>query len=676
MKVPNLAKRMSRGGGVSATVVLVAGVLVSDASALTIYRFGGDDLPPPPDAELEGVEFVRRSWLDPVDAERGGEVYQLDLSDRTIKPLHFDPDVNIAPTARDRGEGVRESTRQADQERAVDGDMATAWHPGQYLCANYNPNVVGSRACTRNTDYYAPGPPYYLGGGRRHISGGYGLGGWTFGLGGLYFIDKVRIVSGIEDDGAVMKSFKLVAASGWSLVGGSGPLARVFDEIAEVRNNTKTVLDIDFPAQKRFDFLSILHAEHNREWAVHEVEVYARGFVETASYTSEILAFDDGMAWGDMRWSAWQDPGAEVRIHTRSGHTEDQNKYWRHDGLGGKIQVADAQAYDNLALGEKAGFTYDLDNWTVWSAPYDLADSSGTPVASPSPRRFLQFKVDVIPVDESGGELEFLEFRVGEPLASRLVGEVSPTRAPVAEAAAFTYYLRPSITEDNPGFDGLEMRSTSIINGVRAVRLGDVDWPAAVRPLDADGAELPDFPAHRFELTLVDTKLVVADSGTPIEIDFDARVMRSGAPFEVRVLDSDQPLAVRQKVEPGDADSRIEGNTVAVATTATVTSLLLAQVSTPVVTPNGDGANDVATIAYDLVEIIGAAAVEIEIHDLTGRVVRRVHAGDDRVGHYERDWDGRDDAGTLVPPGIYLYRINVDTDRDDGARVGVINVAY
>ena len=661
------------------TIAFVAATLVGDASsALTIYRFGGDELPAPSEAELEGVQFIQRSWLEPVDEELGGEVYQADLSDGTLRVLRFDPDVNIAPTARHRGGGIRESTRLANDEKAVDEDLTTTWNPGQYLCANYNPNVVGSQPCYANTDYYAAGPPYHEGGkGQWFIGGGYGLGGWTLALGGMLYIDRVRIITGLEDDATVMSTFKLLANSGWSRLDGStGPVTRVYEVIADVRNNTGKILEYRFPSHKRFWYLSIIFGEHNREWAVQEVEVYARGCVDRTSYVSEIIDLEDDMAFGDLRWSSRQDPGTELRLHTRSGHTADQNKYWKHDGLGGRVQAEDAEAYDDLALGEEAGVTFDLDNWTFWSAPYDLADSSGTPVVSPSPRRFLQFKVDMIPTAESVAELELLELRVGAALASALVGEVSPTQAPVAVAEDFTYYLRPSITGDNPGFDGLEMRSSSVINGVKAVRIGGVEWPAEVIPLDAEGAVLPAFPTHRFELTLVDTKLVVADSGTPLEIDFEARVLRSGAPFDVRVFDTAQPLAVRQKVEPGDADTRFEGNVVTVSTTATVTSLLLTQVSPTVFTPNGDGVNDVATIAYDLLEIIGAATVQIEISDLTGRVVRRVYGGDDQVGHYERAWNGRDDAGALVPPGIYLYRVNVGADRDDGARIGVVNVAY
>ena len=111
-------------------------------------------------------------------------------------------------------------------------------------------------------------------------------------------------------------------------------------------------------------------------------------------------------------------------------------------------------------------------------------------------------------------------------------------------------------------------------------------------------------------------------------------------------------------------------------TTATVSSLLRGTVTPEVITPNGDLVNDVATISYDLLEIIAATAVRVEICDLSGRIVREVYAGNDQVGHYDRIWDGRDDSGKAVPPGTYLYRIDAGSDKDRTSMLGVINVAF
>ena len=660
-KASRTNRRLSRLPGTAMPAVLgilLAAALCGDLWALTIFRFGGEDLPAPEEAGQEGVEFIQRSWLDPVDEDVGGEVFQVDLANATIRPQYYGADENIALTAADRGEGVRESTRKEEQSAAVDGDLTTAWYPEQYLCASFDARQVASGRCTG--DYK-------------------GIDRWTFGLGGFFYIDKVRIISGLGDEAAIMTNFRVSAASGRvaSSTYGIASTRQVFNEMAEIRGNRSEFLDIEFPPHDRVDFINVQAAEHNREWAVYEIEVYARGYVQESSYVSEVIEFQRPMAWGDLKWSGSEESGAEVRIHTRSGNTLDQNLYWQYNGRGEKAPVQDAKTYKRLKLGERAGTSYDRDNWTFWSAPYDFADSTGTPVVSLGPRRFFQFKIDVIPSNEAGGELDYLEFRMSEPLASGLIGEISPTRVQIAEPSEFTYYLHPSIEGDLSGFDGLEVSTSSIINGVKALRIGERDWPFEVSPLDENGVELSGFPANRFELTFADTRLVASDSGTPIEIDFDARVLRSGAEFRVRVFDSNQPLAVRQKVSPGDANSLVEGNTLSVSTTANAELLLQTEVFPPVITPNGDQVNDTAQITYDLLEIIGDAGVSIEISDLSGRVVRQVYAGRDLVGNYEREWDGRDDAGEVVPPGIYLYRIQVDSDRDqEGVKLGLVNVAY
>ena len=93
-------------------------------------------------------------------------------------------------------------------------------------------------------------------------------------------------------------------------------------------------------------------------------------------------------------------------------------------------------------------------------------------------------------------------------------------------------------------------------------------------------------------------------------------------------------------------------------------------------TPNGDEHNDVVGLEYSLVELTDPSWVEVAVWDLSGRRVRQVYEGLDDVGIYERMWDGRDASGRLVPPGLYLYRVSVDTDRQTVEVVKPLHVAY
>ncbi|HHS50297.1 MAG TPA: T9SS type A sorting domain-containing protein [candidate division Zixibacteria bacterium] len=67
--------------------------------------------------------------------------------------------------------------------------------------------------------------------------------------------------------------------------------------------------------------------------------------------------------------------------------------------------------------------------------------------------------------------------------------------------------------------------------------------------------------------------------------------------------------------------------------------------------------NATTKIAFD---IPSDSHVELEIFDIQGRLVRRLVSGDTPAGFHSVIWDGRTDAGSSAPSGVYLYRIRTD----------------
>ena len=65
-----------------------------EALALIIYRFGGEDLPLPPEVGSDGVEFKLLSWAD-LDPSLGGEAIEVEMEGDEIRPLKWDPNFNI-----------------------------------------------------------------------------------------------------------------------------------------------------------------------------------------------------------------------------------------------------------------------------------------------------------------------------------------------------------------------------------------------------------------------------------------------------------------------------------------------------------------------------------------------------------------------------------------------------
>jgi len=70
--------------------------------------------------------------------------------------------------------------------------------------------------------------------------------------------------------------------------------------------------------------------------------------------------------------------------------------------------------------------------------------------------------------------------------------------------------------------------------------------------------------------------------------------------------------------------------------------------------PARSGGNPATMIRYQLPE---AATVKLEIFNTLGQKVRTlVNRETQPIGYYNREWNGRNDAGNLLPSGVYFYR--------------------
>ena len=55
--------------------------------------------------------------------------------------------------------------------------------------------------------------------------------------------------------------------------------------------------------------------------------------------------------------------------------------------------------------------------------------------------------------------------------------------------------------------------------------------------------------------------------------------------------------------------------------------------------------------------------MRLELFDLAGRRVRSLVSGVLPAGEVSREWDGRDEAGHGVHPGVYFVRLTTPTHR-------------
>ena len=600
-------------------------------AAVTIYRFGGASLPPPAEASSPGVLFRQMDWAD-LDALKGGQSDRTQMDEELIGPLQLNPRTNIAP------ELLPGDPRLT---ALVDRDIETFWTAPAYDCGS------GRGQSTR-------------------CEGRYGQ-VINIDLEDQVFIDRILIVSGGHADPQFVNPVTVVKHLGIALsserLGGAGPQPPY---ILEVSDNKRSTLNLIIPSTEPSNGVQIALAQHPMPYEIVEVQIYAKGVTREASYTSNIIDFERPAVWGEVRWSLREAPNSSVILQTRNGEMAELFRYWQYTGIGDqKLEVTKAE-YGQLKRSQQAPPTRNLTGWNPWSARFDLAHEGGSrPPLYPRARRFLQFRLDFDSSWEQGPQLEFLEFRASEAAVQDVVGELDPIEVRAGAPTRFTYALKPRLLQGDTGFDRLEIRAVAArLDSVYSVRIDAFEVRFEVISLGEKEAVVG-FPR-------VDASL----SDAIIEVEFGARALRYGSAFAGRIADSRRPFDVSQPVLAGDAVDEMFSDRVWIETTVAVQSVLEAEAVPDVLTPNGDGINDRMLISYNLVEATGGVLIGVEIRDLAGRLVHQVSSEVQQIGRYEQSWDGRDEAGRLVPPGIYLYRVTTDMNVDGSVATGTVRLLY
>ena len=638
----------------AALLALCTGALApGSGEGLTLFRIGG----PPPDEQ--GVDVVHLSWEEAA-AGYGGSVRSLDFEEGRMAPVRLDPDRNISLDVLALGGapfGAKHVRTQNEFHlRVVDGDPTTAFEEAEVRELLEHPFI-------------------------------------GIDLGGILPVKRVVFYPTPEGQDRFVEDFKIY------LFGGDpsllfSPLGNVgnYDLVASVEDNRSPRVEVAIPTRLAHTVMVVIGNPHTRQrtirpWEIAELEVYGEGFAPTASYFTRILDLGGAASLGEVRWGERREPGASLEIRSRSGSDNDPVRYWRVTGRGSERSYRDGRGrtltreeYEGMLLTEQAGTSHDAENWSFWSVPY--VSGGAADFASPGPNRYVQFQVGFENSGFSGGELGHLEFEVTTPpMAGRVVGEVAPARVEAGRETAFVYAFRPSFTaasseEAESGFDRFDLSTPGELTGVDSVRVNGEPVPCEIW-LDGSLAACADasdpFPGPRVALKL--PRMEAIDSGKLVEIFFRARVFRFGTVFDGVVSDSDRPREVGQVVAEGDATFAIDSNRLSVGMGLSGSLLQEVGTSSPVVTPNGDGINDEVAFRYTLLQLAGAQAVTVDVYDLGGRRVRQVYEGMEASGRRERTWDGRGENGPL-PPGVYLYRVQVDADSRRAEASGVIHVAY
>jgi hypothetical protein len=162
---------------------------------------------------------------------------------------------------------------------------------------------------------------------------------------------------------------------------------------------------------------------------------------------------------------------------------------------------------------------------------------------------------------------------------------------------------------------------------------------------------------------------IVADSSATLEIDFTTTLFFSENEYPAQIISNGTPDNP-QFVEQGDSTWTV--NTIGIPTG----TLVSVQAKPNPFSPNGDGLFDETIISYFVAKIAYPQPVSIKIYDLSGDKIRTLRDQRDPAFFYEIPWDGRDDSGDLVLPGVYIYQVRVTTDSGTEVVTKTITVQY
>ena len=375
---------------------------------------------------------------------------------------------------------------------------------------------------------------------------------------------------------------------------------------------------------------------------IGEMMVFGTGYVYDGSYESGWNDAGDPLSlknYDIVNWSGNIPEGTEIKIQTKT-------KYENADGL---IVESD------------------------WST-----DHTDTSFVFDSPEPALGFKYRIklstqdIDITPELFELSVTYSDTAQPV-SHATGYISPSRAPMGEMSDFEYTIEydlnagqniKSIALYVPGESSVD--SVLTVNGVLTSSGYNVDSTTDTLYIDLNSAITGG----------VEIKLYFKSTLYAYAHDFNAYILNSSNNDEagmIKVWENSDPEKT-MTVKASTLNQAILSNVKAVP---------------KVFTPNNDTKNDFTVIEFSIGKV--AINVSIKIFDTKGRLVYvRDHDKLEATDHFIRNkagnaaaaellpgyWNGEDEDGDLVPPGVYIYQVVVDADSGEKVEGGTVVVAY
>lgn len=408
---------------------------------------------------------------------------------------------------------------------------------------------------------------------------------------------------------------------------------QVFDNFDSARHSEK-LLEPDPIQYITFELDRMATTDYTN---ISEIQVFGEGYVVEGAYVSKIDSTGILPAnFANVFIDAEITPGTTVSVEMRTGSKK----------------------------------TFDSLFWSPWSTPVIFRSTQsaakGAQLFVSEPRKYFQYRLTLGTVNLFSPKVNALKFTYQNSLiADSTIAIITPNDIPVLIPGVLTYSIKTHFSSTSLGIDTIKI-STPGPSNVRSVRVNGATVPYRFSP--SPNSMTIDFPQTIAASESIDivfsTKLVEAAS-------FPAILVSKSASWNPQRVD---PLITQN----GD------GWTV---TTAGVPKNPIDEIiiSPNPFTPNGDGKNDLIVIDFAVTKLEKPKPLRIKIYDLTGRKIKTLvdqltgvnpFFGDPRIGGKAFTWDGKDDNGKYVLPGVYILQVSLDVDNGGQFVTKTITVSY
>ncbi len=479
-------------------------------------------------------------------------------------------------------------------------------------------------------------------------------------MGAVFVLQRIYLHRGVlNDDERSLRGYEFYVNDGDSLnFIGDKP---VYSLIAQDRSHGLPELDLSFsPTQVRY---FKLRSTGERGFQMGDLEVFGVGVTPFAQYISRVIDLGDAANMGPVNVYTSINGEAKTQFSTKTGYVANDSLYFSQTGIPGEFEEVSLDDFDRTLDPSYAGIIREnTRDWSTWSPPY--AQLENAEINAPDNRRYFQFQFKLLSgslLDKAVVDSVVISYTT-PAIADSVIAEISPTTAILGQENDFTYHLRSVTANDKRGFDTVIIRTP---------------FAARATGLSIDGIEINDFTWQgedgRLQVAFPNNR--ITRSGQAIDVRFTSLMTISGTEFRGEVADS-QSDAFPQRIIFGNANDDAIDNTLVVS--ARIDNKLFTGVdfSSNLITPTGDGINDQIALEYILLKATDPVGVKVIIYDLSGREVRRLYDARDSSGPNQVAWDGRTDDNTTVHPGLYLIRLEANTDAGEATQMRSVAVVY